>query len=145
MTPEDAKAISERLSIERNKEYLASWGIFISKDERYRRQEELFCKKVDKQYSEIPVFDIIHGKFDSVIPKTKSKKTIFINENLPIIKVALSYGLKIKGNKSVCPFHADKDPSLSFYPNTNSFFCFGCRIGGDVITFIQKIEDLQNG
>lgn len=76
----------------------------------------------------------------------KSQKTIQINENLPIIEVAKKYGLKIKNNSAICPFHPDTDPSLKFYPETNSFFCFGaCHKGGDVIEFIRKMEEKKVG
>ena len=42
-----------------------------------------------------------------------------------------------------CPFHAEKTPSFFIYENTQSFYCFGCGVGGDVITFIEKIENLS--
>ncbi len=45
--------------------------------------------------------------------------------------------------KCLCPFHSEKTPSCTVYPDTNSFFCFGCEAGGDVITFISKIENLS--
>ncbi|MBQ9099065.1 MAG: DNA primase [Clostridia bacterium] len=43
----------------------------------------------------------------------------------------------------LCPFHSEKTPSFTVFPNTKSFYCFGCGAGGDVITFIQKIENLD--
>lgn len=36
-----------------------------------------------------------------------------------------------------CPFHPDRNPSLFLYPETNSFYCFSCRRGGDLIKLIQ--------
>ena len=39
----------------------------------------------------------------------------------------------------LCPFHGEKTPSFTVYPETASFYCFGCGAGGDVITFIKKI------
>ena len=42
-----------------------------------------------------------------------------------------------------CPFHNEKSPSFNVYPENNSFYCFGCGAGGDVITFIRKIENLD--
>lgn len=45
--------------------------------------------------------------------------------------------------KCLCPFHSEKTPSCLVYPDTNSFYCFGCGAGGDVITFISKIENLD--
>ena len=48
-------------------------------------------------------------------------------------------GSNIKG---LCPFHSEKTPSFTVYPD-NSFYCFGCGVGGNVITFIQKRENLD--
>lgn len=42
-----------------------------------------------------------------------------------------------------CPFHNEKTPSFYVYPDTQSFYCFGCGAGGEVITFIKKIENLD--
>lgn len=44
-----------------------------------------------------------------------------------------------------CPLHEDKHPSLHVYPATNSFHCFACGEGGDVLTFLQKRESLTFG
>jgi len=43
----------------------------------------------------------------------------------------------------LCPFHNEKTPSFTVYPNTQSYYCFGCASGGDVITFIRQIENLD--
>lgn len=53
--------------------------------------------------------------------------------------------LKRKGNTSVglCPFHNEKTPSFTVYNDTQSFYCFGCGAGGDVITFVRKIDNLD--
>ena len=45
--------------------------------------------------------------------------------------------------KGLCPFHSEKSPSFTVYPNDNSFYCFGCGAGGDAITFIRKKENLD--
>lgn len=42
-----------------------------------------------------------------------------------------------------CPFHNEKTPSFYVYPDTQSFYCFGCGVGGEVITFVRKIENLD--
>jgi DNA primase len=42
-----------------------------------------------------------------------------------------------------CPFHEEKTPSLKIDTERQSFFCFGCQIGGDSITFIQKLYGLS--
>ena len=41
-----------------------------------------------------------------------------------------------------CPFHSEKTPSCTVFTDTQNFYCFGCGAGGDVITFIMKIENL---
>lgn len=43
----------------------------------------------------------------------------------------------------LCPFHNEKTPSFTVYPATQSFYCFGCGAGGDAITFLKKIENLD--
>lgn len=43
----------------------------------------------------------------------------------------------------LCPFHNEKTPSFTVYPATQSFYCFGCGAGGDTITFLKKIENLD--
>ena len=45
--------------------------------------------------------------------------------------------------KGLCPFHSEKSPSFMVYPATNSFYCFGCGIGGDAITFVKQMEHLD--
>ena len=73
----------------------------------------------------------------------------FIQELLSkndIESVASSYvAFKRRGRNLVglCPFHGEKTASFNLYPETNSFYCFGCGAGGDVITFIKRIENLD--
>lgn len=43
----------------------------------------------------------------------------------------------------LCPFHNEKTPSFTVYPATQSFYCFGCGAGGDAITFVKKIDNLD--
>ncbi len=43
----------------------------------------------------------------------------------------------------LCPFHNEKTPSFTVYPDTQSYYCFGCGAGGDVITFIRNVENLD--
>lgn len=48
-----------------------------------------------------------------------------------------------RNTKGLCPFHNEKTPSFTVYPDSQSFFCFGCGAGGDVITFVRRIENLD--
>lgn len=43
----------------------------------------------------------------------------------------------------LCPFHSEKTPSFVVYPETTSFYCFGCGAGGDAITFIKRLNNLD--
>ena len=66
--------------------------------------------------------------------------------NNEIVSVMSSYvNLKRAGRDYVCscPFHSEKTPSCHVYTESQSFYCFGCGAGGDVITFIRRIESLD--
>ncbi len=43
----------------------------------------------------------------------------------------------------LCPFHHDHNPSLTVYPETGTFHCFGCQAHGDVLNFLMRIENLS--
>ena len=43
----------------------------------------------------------------------------------------------------LCPFHSEKTPSFTVFPSTQSFYCFGCGAGGDAITFVMRMENLD--
>lgn len=73
-----------------------------------------------------------------------NKKFFGINTTIPITEIAKKLGLNVKGNKCVCPFHNDGQASLMFYPKTNSFFCFGCRIGGNALKFFKLYKELYS-
>ena len=63
-----------------------------------------------------------------------------------IVELVGSYvQLKRKGRLygGLCPFHSEKTPSFYVYPDTQSFYCFGCGAGGDAITFAKKINSID--
>ena len=53
--------------------------------------------------------------------------------------------LKRRGKNLVglCPFHNEKTPSFTLYPENGSFYCFGCGAGGEVVSFIRRAENLD--
>ncbi|WP_040198264.1 DNA primase [Candidatus Soleaferrea massiliensis] len=60
--------------------------------------------------------------------------------------VVSSYVSLKRGGRNLmglCPFHSEKTGSFAVFPDTQSFYCFGCGKGGDVITFIEEIEHLS--
>jgi len=69
-----------------------------------------------------------------------------VKERVDIVEVISTYlTLKKAGSnfKVACPFHNEKTPSMMISPERQTFKCFGCGEGGDVITFIEKIEGLD--
>lgn len=69
-----------------------------------------------------------------------------LKERSDISDIVSGYvNLKRRGRNLVglCPFHSEKTPSFNLYPENGSFYCFGCGAGGDVITFVMKIENLD--
>lgn len=59
--------------------------------------------------------------------------------------ISLYVNLKRRGKNLVglCPFHNEKTPSFTVYPENGSFYCYGCGIGGDVFSFVRQIENLD--
>lgn len=69
-----------------------------------------------------------------------------LHEKVDIENVISPYvQLKRKGKLlgGLCPFHNEKTPSFYVYPETQSYYCFGCGSGGDAITFVKNIENLD--
>ncbi|CCX38040.1 dNA primase [Clostridium sp. CAG:1013] len=69
-----------------------------------------------------------------------------LGERCRIEDIAPSYvNLRRRGKNLVglCPFHNEKTPSFCVYPENNSFYCFGCNKGGDIVTFIMGVENLD--
>ena len=69
-----------------------------------------------------------------------------VRDNTNILDVVGSYvSLKKKGKRywACCPFHQEKTPSFSVSPEDGLYYCFGCHAGGDVFSFVEKIENLS--
>jgi DNA primase len=68
-----------------------------------------------------------------------------VRNSADIVRVVSEYvTLKGAGSglKALCPFHSEKTPSFSVSRDRQSFHCFGCGVGGDVFSFIMKIENV---
>ena len=69
-----------------------------------------------------------------------------VRDNTNILDVVGSYvSLKKKGKRywACCPFHQEKTPSFSVSPEDGLYYCFGCHAGGDVFSFVEKMENLS--
>lgn len=65
-----------------------------------------------------------------------------VKESVDIVEAAQRYGLMVDRNKkSICPFHSDTKPSLSF--KGNYYTCFSCGAKGSVIDLTQKLLNLE--
>src|SRR5690348_15755034 len=64
----------------------------------------------------------------------------------PIEQVAAAYDLTLTrvGNHLIglCPLHRETRPSFTVYPQSGTFYCFGCRQGGDVIELVRRLEGI---
>ena len=68
-----------------------------------------------------------------------------IRDQANIVEVVSSYVRLTpagKNYKALCPFHQEKTPSFFVSPDKGLWHCFGCGAGGDVIDFVQRIENL---
>ncbi|MFH0886965.1 MAG: DNA primase [bacterium] len=71
-----------------------------------------------------------------------------IKDKAEIVSVISNYVILRKAGKNhvgLCPFHNEKTPSFSVSPDKQMFYCFGCHEGGNALTFIMKIENLNFG
>ena len=63
-----------------------------------------------------------------------------------IVSVVSDYvRLESRGNQwwGCCPFHHEKTPSFSVTPDKNMYYCFGCHVGGDAISFVMEMEKIR--
>ena len=67
-----------------------------------------------------------------------------VKERVDIVKVAEYYGLKLnRAYKCVCPFHKEKTASLSISPSKQIWKCFGCGKGGDAISLVSELLNIN--
>ncbi|MCA0143848.1 DNA primase [Blastococcus sp. LR1] len=74
---------------------------------------------------------------DIALVRERSKIDEIVGEHLQLKRAG---GGSLKG---LCPFHDEKSPSFQVTPTRNLFHCFGCGVGGDVISFVQQIDHLS--
>ena len=77
-------------------------------------------------------------KAERLLEDIKSKIDIvdFISGHIQLKKTGQNW-------KGLCPFHSEKTPSFTVNQSKQIFHCFGCGIGGDIISFVSKYENLS--
>lgn len=65
-----------------------------------------------------------------------------IRKAVPMERVLAAYEIDVKRGKAICPFHADKRPSMKVY--NDGYYCFACGNGGDAIKFVARMDHLPN-
>ena len=81
--------------------------------------------------------------------KITSGITNKIVQRISIKNLAERYGIKVRGNKAICPFHQDTNPSLSLDDSRGFFYCFGCGACGNIVDFVyllrkNKLREIKN-
>ncbi|MCH8864501.1 MAG: DNA primase [Chloroflexi bacterium] len=76
----------------------------------------------------------------SVIEDVKQKTDI-----VDVIGQQVSLKKAGRNLSGLCPFHAEKNPSFFVYPEQQSWHCFGCNRGGDVLSFVMRRDSLDFG
>jgi len=68
-----------------------------------------------------------------------------VKQRLSMRQVAEYYGCRVnRSGFCLCPFHAEKSPSMKIYSNDKGYYCFACGEGGDVIKFVGDLYNLKN-
>lgn len=78
-----------------------------------------------------------------MIPHEYVEEVVRRNDITDVVASYVQLRHRGRTHTGLCPFHSEKTPSFVVYPETQSFYCFGCGVGGDVITFIKKINNLD--
>lgn len=78
-----------------------------------------------------------------MIPESFFEELKYRNDIVTVIGNYVSLRRRGRNLVGLCPFHSEKTPSFTVYPDSQSFYCFGCGAGGDVISFIRRMEHLE--
>ncbi len=74
---------------------------------------------------------------DVALVKERSRVEDVVSEHVTL------RGAGVGALKGLCPFHDEKSPSFNVRPGFGTWHCFGCGEGGDVLSFVQKVEHLS--
>jgi len=116
--------------------------------------ERFFIKKIEYYFNggfELEMNKQVIKKFESfynvkyVSSRKNAKYKSFDINSISIIDVIWLY-MKVPFNLNrnlLCPLHKEKTPSFKIFKNTNSYYCFWCHSGGNVVNFISDIDNIE--
>jgi hypothetical protein len=109
---------------------------------QFNQDKQNFCEKdlylQSKKLTRINIVRNLGNNNDTLAGKIAAK--------ISIIGLADRYGIKPFGRlMRVCPFHADRNPSLSLNDQLGLFHCFGCNVSGNIIKFNAMLRKLEGG
>lgn len=103
-----------------------------------------------KDNSALQIQEILDECFENVCAEFGCEKEIqkSINYEINLLEISMSeilnyYKIKVEGKMARCPFHKDKNPSLSFNDEKGLWKCWGCGAKGNTITFVRKMKEMQ--
>jgi DNA primase len=71
-----------------------------------------------------------------------NKERIGLLKTIPVLDVAKALGIEVQNSKAECFGGHDTKPSLHFWIDKNSWFCFGCGLGGDCIELVKRVKGI---
>ena len=112
-------------------------------EEEIPRRRPRFLVPVQNEGMSFPRFCIysIEGVSPPVSQVDEIKSALDI---VQVVSETVDLDTRSRTPKANCPFHAERTPSFVVFPESGTWRCFGaCAVGGDVISFIQKRDDLD--
>ena len=145
----EGKMQEERWCYDKLDEFIMMNGGYESSEFKLWLLGELFRLNCFGQYLEVVERDLkrlkwfvknARGECDKwELAYEKATRMVSIEE---VVRMYVNLPLDFSFRRALrCPFHEDKTPSLVAYSKTNSFYCFGCGVGGSCIDFVMLKED----
>ncbi len=78
------------------------------------------------------------GRWNGLIPQEYIQEVVARNDIKEVIGQYVQLRRRGRTPLGSVPFHNEKTPSFAVYPDTQSFYCFGCGAAGDVINFVSQ-------
>ena len=66
-----------------------------------------------------------------------------LNDIVDVVSMYVKLTPRSGNHLGLCPFHSEKTPSFSVNRDKQMFYCFGCGAGGNVLSFIRRIENMD--